>query len=364
MNANQSPSRQVNYDYLRIVACLMVITIHAASPFVAGGSYPKSLNFVFGAMFDAFSLYCIPIFVMLSGAFILGNPKNADRNDFYGKNMARIAGYALIWNVIYFVANTFIQPDYSAVKMLITFGSTEIHLWYMSMIVMLYAATPFLMRAKNMLGNRSFFSFGLVLSVLSMFACLTPNPFWVIGFLFYIGYYICGDYIKNHLRTTLKPWFWISLSAICAITLFALETTLTESFPKIFFKLNDYLNPLVMIGGFALFIAFANMNCRPNRFIASLAKHSLNIYLVHLLVLYFCVAAAERLLPISEIDNTYNLLWYIPGLALTVLFISYFISLLIYAPSEWLIRKAFMPWIGQLINKITSFGIRVCKYII
>ena len=77
-------SRESNFDLLRILCAFAVIAIHVSAQFVvamtadpnyAGLEFESVLN---STLWNVLSRFAVPCFVMLSGAFILANNKNAD----------------------------------------------------------------------------------------------------------------------------------------------------------------------------------------------------------------------------------------------------------------------------------------------
>lgn len=68
--------RERNYDNLRVLATFMVVMLHVSAGYVTKNMDNFNLYFTVGNLFDSFSRYCVPLFVMLSGAFVLSNPPN------------------------------------------------------------------------------------------------------------------------------------------------------------------------------------------------------------------------------------------------------------------------------------------------
>ena len=83
--------RDNNLDLLRIVAAIMVIVQHVLAIYIHRldnnlDGYYETANIYF-----SMSVYAVPIFVMLSGAFLLSDPQNSNyiveflRNNNYQK---------------------------------------------------------------------------------------------------------------------------------------------------------------------------------------------------------------------------------------------------------------------------------------
>lgn len=67
-----SNNRENNYDLLRCVSILAVIALHFSDQYSNfGDTYKTSL-----IIWSKITAFCVPCFVMLSGAFTLNNEKN------------------------------------------------------------------------------------------------------------------------------------------------------------------------------------------------------------------------------------------------------------------------------------------------
>lgn len=73
-------TRENNYDLLRLLACIGVIFIHASAPFKDALTSGEAI-YIGTSTFDTIVIliyntlprYAVPIFFMLSGAFLLSN---------------------------------------------------------------------------------------------------------------------------------------------------------------------------------------------------------------------------------------------------------------------------------------------------
>ena len=59
----------VGLDFTRIVACLMVVVLHVSATGVAEFSH----DWVYFNAYDSLVRACVPLFLMLSGALLLGS---------------------------------------------------------------------------------------------------------------------------------------------------------------------------------------------------------------------------------------------------------------------------------------------------
>ena len=101
-------SEQVNRDYsmdiLRILAILIVILLHVSFPFFDN---PLNSSQWIKALFpDTMSRWGVPVFVMISGAFML--QKNISINELWTKYIKRLAILLVLWNIVSRISVKFI----------------------------------------------------------------------------------------------------------------------------------------------------------------------------------------------------------------------------------------------------------------
>lgn len=89
MNRKKKINRQSNFDLLRIISTFAVVLIHVNAN-VADSNNISLVGFNFCSLINIITRFSVPCFVMLSGAFILNNEKNADYKHFYAKSFYKI----------------------------------------------------------------------------------------------------------------------------------------------------------------------------------------------------------------------------------------------------------------------------------
>lgn len=182
--------RDNNLDLLRIVAAIMVIVQHVSAIYIHRldnnlDGYYETANIYF-----SISVYAVPIFVMLSGAFLLSNSQNSDYVYFYRKIRRKIIKPTIIWSLLYvlfvqlknYIAfRSDVEVDfYQPIKNLLN-GRPYYHLWYLFMIIGLYAVTPVLIMIKDEISQKKFHILGISLLVLGVIINLEKfNPIWYV----------------------------------------------------------------------------------------------------------------------------------------------------------------------------------------
>lgn len=92
-------SRQSNFDLLRIISTISVVLIHVNAT-VANSNNISLVGFNICSLINIITRFSVPCFVMLSGAFILNNEKNADYKHFYAKSFYKIGIPLIIFSFL------------------------------------------------------------------------------------------------------------------------------------------------------------------------------------------------------------------------------------------------------------------------
>lgn len=167
--------RDSRLDLLRLVAFFLLIACHTCDPFNAAATYGSGeANAEFtrwGAVWGAFVRPCVPIFVMLTGALLLGRSGRSQSpvplRSFYAARLPRVLFPFAIWSVVYYLfpfllgvlgygadavtlffpwAETTSQTFGTALGRILrapyNFSYVACHLWYIYMLVGLYLYLP------------------------------------------------------------------------------------------------------------------------------------------------------------------------------------------------------------------------------
>jgi surface polysaccharide O-acyltransferase-like enzyme len=142
--------RNYTIDTLRTIATLLVIFLHVSSVYVNTGKNNLTFDASFwvGNIVDSFSRICVPLFILISGMFLVGRKETFKQS--YQKRASRILVPLISWTLIYVlcrVAISFIVDNPIDIKSLLTsviLGRPNYHMWYLFMIIGLYLITPIL----------------------------------------------------------------------------------------------------------------------------------------------------------------------------------------------------------------------------
>ena len=145
-------------DFLRILACFMVLISHSCDAFV--GTFDNSSTFHQGVFWGSIVRACVPLFAMMSGILLF--PVKTDLATFYRKRIGRIIVPLIFWSIVlpiaFFVYLNFIKSSPSSLidmnnftmqatitkiyTAIFNFNYDTTPLWYMYMLIGLYLIIP------------------------------------------------------------------------------------------------------------------------------------------------------------------------------------------------------------------------------
>jgi surface polysaccharide O-acyltransferase-like enzyme len=302
-----SKTNNIQYmDTLRALAILGVIIIHISSPLV-NMTYGKNMPYWWiGNIIDSGVRFAVPLFLMLSGATMLG--KNYKTIEYYQKRLVRVFVPFLFWIVLYFIfrwssllskqqPHEFYSTVNWAVDLFLKEGVSK-HFWYIYMILSIYLFVPFMGKRLRKL-NLPIISNILLLWVILTFVCrsLPLNMYsWtgdyqskLLGYFLYSGYLVLGYYLSRLPSISQKVRF--SAAAIFILTV-AISAICTSFFSKGSNKpdltMYSYLSVNTIIQSVAIFIVLKDLNIK-NKYIYrtqnTISNYSYGIYLVHVMVI-------------------------------------------------------------------------------
>lgn len=312
MQAIKKSERLLYPDFLRIIAAFAVVLIHAISNFWYI-TKPQNSEWLYLEIADSLLRFSVPIFVMISGLFMLDPNRPKPLKDLYTKNIFKIFTAYVFWSCIYVVFNFFfseIYDKYSGITLIkvliknIAYGG-DYHLWYLPMLLGLYIATPIF---RKIVENKNLLQYFLLLwfvFTLCVNFCKGLQPLEKISNLFaifkfpialeYSGYYCLGYYLHNLKISKKQTYLSYILGALSLIVI---------NFLTIYFSANqnigiitffDYLSPFTAFYTIGIFIFFKNIfekktfSQKTANFITKASKYTFGSYLSHLLLnrLYF-----------------------------------------------------------------------------
>lgn len=282
-------------DYARVFAIIAVIILHV-SGFIIEVTPPQS-NYPWAVanVFDSLTRWCVPLFVMISGALMLSQPQT-DIITFFKKRASKVLIPFFVWSIFYLFFRIYILHEQLTTASTITdilVNGTYAHLWFFYMIIGLYLVTPILRTYVSHASKRNieyfiilwFLSVNLLKAIeiiTNITVSINISP--VTGF---VGYFILGYYLTTYKLHVTKPMILL-LVLTCLFTIFGTQylSLLKGDFVS---YLYEYLSFNTIIISFILFVIVQNVfdSKEPSHFINLVSKTSFGIYLIHMIFIYW-----------------------------------------------------------------------------
>ena len=277
---------------MRVGACLAVILLHLAATIVMERELFGSLHWHISNAIDAATRWCVPVFVMLSGALLLDPQKHASPREFWTKRMSRLLPAIIAWPAIYFTWRAFYWHEPLSLEIVardVAVARPYVHLYFLFIIAGLYLVTPFLARALGALSLPQLRHLILIMAGLAiganLFDFLASSAFTI--FVPYLTYYLAGWYCARLLHD--RPGasaLAIGLAAGLITGLTALLISARGFDDRWAFYFYEDFSPTVMVMAVGIFLLTLQGTIPPR--IESLAKTlaplTLGVYLAHPIV--------------------------------------------------------------------------------
>ena len=288
-------------DLLRVLAILAVVMIHLSGSQFAAQATATAAFQTFN-VYDSLVRWAVPVFVMLSGMFLLDPKRPLPLSKLFFHNILRIVIALLFWGTAYgFVdGRSFTLSGLWSAFVGVLHGDLHYHLWFLPMILGLYLVTPVLRAFVKGASRSDFHWFFLLVFVFAMLlptaAKLWPNaaalPTAWAGklnlhlILGYVGYYVAGYYLREYTINGVVEAVSYALGLAGAVVTIFGTSALSRAQGGLVDTLYDYMSPNVCCMAVAVFVLFryvlgvSDERSRRQR-LGGLAKISFGVYLVH-----------------------------------------------------------------------------------
>lgn len=262
----KSKKREFWADGIRALSIFLVVLLHVSAKAIYEWDSISLFNWNIANLINSFSRISVPLFVMLSGAFLLKNKENLTQ--FRNKRLPRIMLPWIFWGTItLFYNNGFSLSKIIASNFINNLAQTFFGgFWFMPMILGLYLITPIIKPFIQLAKQKEFMYF---FSIWFIFVSLIPTLNKSFGinisyqlpvFIQFIGYFVAGYFlthkvkIKNHILNQTKVLYLVSVLVIFLGT--AALTKLDSNFNS---SLYEYLNIPVLISSITGFITLKSI---------------------------------------------------------------------------------------------------------
>lgn len=302
-----SGQRDWSLDALRVVAILGVVSIHTFGALVTNPAAQGTPDRWVALILNSGMIWAVPVFVMMSGALVLEPRAHADGvAGFYRRRLSRLLPAFVFWQVFYVVVVrellTGLDESAGDVLKLVLAGNTYTHLYFLWLIVGLYALAPVLHAFLVAGGERRALWFaGVVLAVSvltsissSLFAYAgDPRPLTLLAltqWIPYVGYFLAGWALKD-IRIGLVGRVVVTGVAVLAIAEIILQAGLHPGGPAAALVPLSYYGPVPAVAALALFVAVRawwgsrRLDGGAARVMRVLSDSAFGVYLVHFVIL-------------------------------------------------------------------------------
>ena len=302
----QKPARVAYADLVRVIAILMVVLIHSASPLF--NTLPTDSNgFAVSVLLDGIAHAGVPLFVMVSGIFLLDEKREMSVRRAIGHYALPLVGLYFFWSILYAAANKVAVPllfEHAAVngEMLKSFGVAvpegAYHMWYLPMMAGLYLITP-LLRTFVRQDSRHLVRWFLLLVFVLRFTLPTGirlvaevtgldfsaayNRFELLAGWEYPAYYVAGWYIANTRPDARSRRAVYAAGAVALVALLALTWWVSVHRGEAVKELMEQKSLFCCVYAVALFslVAWEGQKLRPRPLLTRLSALSFGVYIVH-----------------------------------------------------------------------------------
>jgi surface polysaccharide O-acyltransferase-like enzyme len=313
--SQERPERERYIDALRAVAVTLVILLHCVGNTLMNAGMLGGKTWWFCNLANAVSRTGVPLFFMISGHLLLGNPKSEDVLKFYKRRFSRLLLPFAVWSLIYY-ADAVLQKtqelSFSAFFGSLINSGTAYHLWFVYSIAAMYLLTPFIARAIRGLTRRELIVFLLICTFASTLRPFLNLSLGVYINLFdplvngYLGYMVLG-YILGSCRPSRPARAIIYIAGVLGFCYAALSIYMKSSPEGIVATVNGgYMLQWFLVAG-AIFTLFKTLGDRLPKRTAKHAKRrggydlTYGVYFIHVLVLNRLLLAIGDMRPIAGI---------------------------------------------------------------
>ncbi len=346
----EKPARLLYPDVARTFATIGVIILH-----ICGGMMwtltPDMWQFKWLVSADTIVHCAVPLFLMLSGMFLLSPDKKITLSDVFRKYIFRLVAAYIGWSFFYAVFTTVIKGSFEAegwYGIWRQFIDGRYHLWFLPMMIGVYLTTPFF-RAVTKERNTQLLSYVFYILVLfnivhpildkflpglgSILRRITPSWFGIYATYFFAGYYFSRIKVSQFGR-----YAWLGILVISAFAVLYSVFSGSAALGKLDESKWSPSSLPIFLYTIAVYMTFRNYgdvtarSPRMHSFVRKLSEMSFTIYLCH-----------DMFITILGKIGFHSLTWHpaisVPVLTVTVLICSMLLSKILIVCKMLVLRR-------------------------
>ena len=298
-----SNQRDYSLDVIRILACLMVIAMHAPIP-------NENAIGIFNVALSYYTAPCIGLFFMVSGALLL--PIKGSGIEFLKKRFAKIAGPTIFWSLFYIACKYFFDGTSEGIaKSILSIPfSPQGHgvMWFMYTLAGLYLIAPIISAWLERTSKKEIELYLLIWLLTTCYPLLklilttqTGETSILYYFSGFVGYFLLGYYLRKYPKAIpnkiLIPSLIIAVCAPIICKIFHYDV----NFYEMFWYLSIFV--VVMSIGWFILICKSIGSYRGRQYIPLISNLSFGIYLLHIFVMRYILWRMDVIQNIMENIN-------------------------------------------------------------
>lgn len=315
-------SRIVYLDILNIVAIVSVLLMHHNGNV---HTFSTDRGWLTSLVVECVCYFAVPLFLMISGATLLGYKEKYDTKTFFKKRALKVFIPAIAWMLIMFVWHTLIVRDLVIeswspaylINVFMTSGECSIY-YYLFIIMGLYLTIPLITplaekKNRNSLwyGVGVFFIFNTLLPDLLALAGVHWNTSFSLQIGGYVIYLFLG-YLLSTAKISKKRAYLLYVGAILAIVYrYAMTAIMSHQLGDVDRTTWGYTTFHTMILASAVFVFVKRLpldkiSAKVGGVLARLAGCSFGIYLAHLIIMHYELMALRAMFGMEATSWVYR----------------------------------------------------------
>ncbi len=335
MSRQSSGMRESWADMCRLLAIFGVILIHTSAPVFYEFRTISLDKFLVANLIDSMARVSVPLFIMLSGALLLGRNSGTV---WEGRRILKVLIPLVFWSFVHlFWLNVWAAKPLNVVEATVQIlqAPAMYHLWFVYMIIGIYLLLPMLrVISVAIISDKKMaiylFSLWVVINSITIYYPIgtlqllkLPNTLAWPGY-FILGYYLATSETFKGISSRLSGFIFIAAS----LSTFALSWRINAASLTPNETAFEYFSPNVLIASCAAFVWIRKIEIqtslvKPLEYLSSLV---FPVYCMHILIIELLKGG---LLGFSITPYTIHPLLGISALALSTLIVSMLITLLL-----------------------------------
>lgn len=280
-------SRNTGLDLLRIMAMLMILTLHYLGK---GGALQVEGKTSYIVWFLEIScMVAVNVYILISGYFLVDSK-------FSWKKVFKLCKETWFYSILFFIIELVLGNGATIKEILCAIFPILLKVyWFVTIYILLYIMSPYLNILIHHLNKKQHLSLCLILVVIfSVIHLVLPpmgilNPMGGYGIIWFIILYLIAGYVKKHVKIKKSCKMLITYFGITIFVMamkFILEyilkehTTLVSYVERIF----QYYSIFILINSLCLFLYFKDIsikNIRITKIITVISPLTFGVYLIH-----------------------------------------------------------------------------------